>query len=143
MPSSTRARSPVSPFSPLTIRSGTPLLPVVFPLLAKLGPEPLRFLEAALDVALSGDPTDPQNELTAQRKARAAVALLRLGKPEKVWPLFQPARDGRVRSYLSAVTWSNGKRPHRPRVGGTMTDRLTNHASPHFTHCEDVCGAAY
>ena len=40
----------------------------------------------------------------AQRKARAAVALLRLGEPEKVWPLFKQARDGRVRSYL--IHWS-------------------------------------
>ena len=79
-------------------------MPLVFPLLTRLGPDPPRLLEAELDVPAKADPTDPESERTAQRKARAAVALLRLGRPEKVWPLFAKARDGRIRSYL--IHWS-------------------------------------
>ena len=73
---------------------------LIFPLLEKLGPAPLRLLETALELPVSDDPTDPKYELTAQRKARAAVALLRLGQPEKLWPLLGRSRDERVRSYL-------------------------------------------
>jgi formylglycine-generating enzyme required for sulfatase activity/tRNA A-37 threonylcarbamoyl transferase component Bud32 len=39
-------------------------------------------------------------ERLAKRQANAAVALLRLGRPERVWPLFQHRPDPRVRSYL-------------------------------------------
>ena len=77
---------------------------VVFPLLMRLGPAPLGLLEAELDRPMSDDATDPQNELIARHKAVAAVALVRLGRPEKVWPLFRTARDERVRSYL--IHWS-------------------------------------
>jgi len=73
-------------------------------LLARLGPAPLRIFEAQLDLASSDNSTEPQNEVIAQRKARAAIALLQLGRPEKVWSLFKQARDERVRSYL--INWS-------------------------------------
>jgi formylglycine-generating enzyme required for sulfatase activity len=76
---------------------------LVFPLLTRLGAEPRRLLEAELARAVGADPTDPESERTARRKARAAVALLRLGQPEKVWPLFGKTRDGRIRSYL--IQW--------------------------------------
>jgi formylglycine-generating enzyme required for sulfatase activity len=90
--------------TPVLIDGSEEQFAVVFPLLTRLGPAPLRFLEAGLELATSDDPTDPQNELAAQRKARAAIALLRLGYPERVWPLFKQSRDERVRSYL--INWS-------------------------------------
>lgn len=43
---------------------------------------------------------DGSKETLAQRHAIAAVALLRLGQPEKVWPLLAHGPDPRVRSYL-------------------------------------------
>jgi formylglycine-generating enzyme required for sulfatase activity len=39
-------------------------------------------------------------EWLAKRQANAAVALLRLGQPERVWPLLQHRPDPRLRSYL-------------------------------------------
>jgi formylglycine-generating enzyme required for sulfatase activity/protein-S-isoprenylcysteine O-methyltransferase Ste14 len=46
--------------------------------------------------------SDDRREKLAKRQVNAAVALLRLGQPEKVWPLLKraPPDDPRVRSYL-------------------------------------------
>jgi formylglycine-generating enzyme required for sulfatase activity len=49
-----------------------------------------------LDLAAS----DPQREALAKRQANAAVALLRLNQPAKVWPLLKHSPDPRIRSYL-------------------------------------------
>jgi serine/threonine protein kinase/formylglycine-generating enzyme required for sulfatase activity len=43
---------------------------------------------------------EDQKELLAKRQANAAVALLRLGTPERVWPLLKFSPDPRVRSYI-------------------------------------------
>ena len=43
---------------------------------------------------------EEQKELLAMRQANAAGALLRLGTPEKVWPLLTFSPDPRVRSYV-------------------------------------------
>jgi len=44
--------------------------------------------------------SDDHKEKLAKRQANAAVALLRLNQPAKVWPLLQHAPDPRTRSYL-------------------------------------------
>ena len=41
-----------------------------------------------------------QREKLAKRQANAAVALLRMNQPAKVWPLLKHSPDPRVRSYL-------------------------------------------
>jgi len=41
----------------------------------------------------------------AERQARAAVALVRMGKAEEVWPLLRHSADPRLRSYI--VNWLN------------------------------------
>ena len=51
---------------------------------------------------------DPEGDLAAKeelarRKARAAIALLRMGKAERVWPLLRLSRDPRVRSFI--INW--------------------------------------
>jgi serine/threonine protein kinase/formylglycine-generating enzyme required for sulfatase activity len=43
---------------------------------------------------------DPETERPAQRKARAAVALMRLGRAEDVWPLLRHTSNPSVRSYI-------------------------------------------
>jgi formylglycine-generating enzyme required for sulfatase activity len=43
---------------------------------------------------------DEVKERLAKRQANAAVALLRLGRAERVWPLLQHRPDPRLRSYL-------------------------------------------
>lgn len=44
--------------------------------------------------------SDESREKLAKRQANAAVALLRVNQPTKVWPLLQHSSDPRVRSYL-------------------------------------------
>ncbi len=44
--------------------------------------------------------SDEKRERLARRQANAGVALLRMNKSEKVWPLLTHSRDPRVRSYL-------------------------------------------
>ena len=44
--------------------------------------------------------SENQKELLAKRQANAAVALLRLRTPERVWPIFKDSPDPRVRSYV-------------------------------------------
>jgi serine/threonine protein kinase/formylglycine-generating enzyme required for sulfatase activity len=43
---------------------------------------------------------DGGKEKLAKRQANAAVALLRMNQPEKVWPLLKHSPDSRVRSYM-------------------------------------------
>jgi formylglycine-generating enzyme required for sulfatase activity len=43
---------------------------------------------------------DDAKEKLAKRQANAAVALLKMNQPEKVWPLLKHSPDPRVRSYL-------------------------------------------
>ena len=43
---------------------------------------------------------DESKEKLAKRQANAAVALLKMNQPEKVWPLLKHSPDPRVRSYL-------------------------------------------
>src|SRR5207253_4978932 len=50
-------------------------------------------------------------ERLAQRQANAAVALLRLGKPEQVWPILKHSPDPRVRSYLIHYLSPKGAAP--------------------------------
>ena len=49
-----------------------------------------------LTIVEAGD----EKEKLAKRQANAAVALLKMDRPEKVWPLLKHSPDPRVRSYL-------------------------------------------
>ena len=60
-------------------------------------------LEAELARKASPEATADDKDQLAQRQARAAVALLRLGQGEKVWPLLRHSPDPSVRSYI--VNW--------------------------------------
>jgi serine/threonine protein kinase/formylglycine-generating enzyme required for sulfatase activity len=64
------------------------------------GEKGLALLTGEIDKKLPA--TDAKREKLAKRQANAAVALLRLGQPEKVRPLLKrnPPDDPRVRSYL-------------------------------------------
>ena len=60
-------------------------------------------LEAELARKPAPDATADAQDQLAQRQARAAVALVRLGQGEKVWPLLRHSPDPSVRSYI--VNW--------------------------------------
>ncbi len=59
-------------------------------------------LTAVIDTKLPADlpSADDQRETLAKRQANAAVALLRMNQPAKVWVLLKHSSDPRVRSYL-------------------------------------------
>lgn len=50
--------------------------------------------------AVESDAAEDAKEILAKRQANAAVALLRLGEANKVWPLLRHRRDPRLRSYV-------------------------------------------
>ena len=60
-------------------------------------------LESELAKKSSPEAKDAVKDRLAQRQAKAAVALVRLGRPEKVWPLLKHSPDPSVRSYI--VNW--------------------------------------
>ena len=63
----------------------------------------LPLLEAEVAKKASSEAKDAKKDQLAQRQARAAVALLRWGQGEKVWPLLRHSPDPSVRSYI--VNW--------------------------------------
>jgi formylglycine-generating enzyme required for sulfatase activity len=80
----------------------------LFPKLKEREEQGLPVLIAEIDRTLPADAEDAEKETLAKRQANAAVALLRLDQPQKVWPLlgFTPdpaianSQDPRRRSYL-------------------------------------------
>ena len=68
-----------------------------------------------------------KKDVLAERQARAAVALIRLGKAKEVWPLIRHSADPRLRSFL--VNWL---RPLGvdPRTLAAELDRLDPDCKP-------------
>jgi formylglycine-generating enzyme required for sulfatase activity len=60
----------------------------------------LAVLTAEVDRKLPADAKEETKEKLAKRQANAAVVLLRMNQPAKVWPLLRHSPDPRVRSYL-------------------------------------------
>jgi serine/threonine protein kinase/formylglycine-generating enzyme required for sulfatase activity len=77
---------------------------VIYPQLKARGEQGWPLLTGEIDRELpAGLPSsDGKRERLARRQANAAVALLKMNRPEKVWPLLRrtPPDDPRVRSYL-------------------------------------------
>jgi formylglycine-generating enzyme required for sulfatase activity len=77
---------------------------VIYPKVKKQGEQGLVLLTTEIDKQLPADlpSSDARREKLAKRQANAAVALLTMNQPAKVWPLLQrtPPDDPRVRSYL-------------------------------------------
>jgi serine/threonine protein kinase/formylglycine-generating enzyme required for sulfatase activity len=60
-----------------------------------------RLIREALDRAVPPeDAPEPERERLARRRLNLAAALLRLAKPEAVWPLFRSSADPLPRTYL-------------------------------------------
>ena len=75
---------------------------VIYPKFKDRAEQGLPLLTAVIDTKLPADlpSSDDKRETLAKRQANAAVALLRMSQPEKVWPLLKHSPDPRVRSYL-------------------------------------------
>jgi formylglycine-generating enzyme required for sulfatase activity len=81
---------------------------VLFPVVERQAERTLPILQARLDKDDQPSETDPAHveagkDRLAERRARAAIALIRMGKPERVWPLLQHSLDPRLRSFI--VNW--------------------------------------
>lgn len=74
----------------------------LFQVLSTHGHGALPLLLGEIDKTLPADlpSSDGKRETLAKRQVNAAVALLRLNQPAKVWPLLKHSPDPRVRSYL-------------------------------------------
>jgi serine/threonine protein kinase/formylglycine-generating enzyme required for sulfatase activity len=72
---------------------------VVYPKVQAHGQSGRAALEDEVDRKLVDAPEDAR-EQQAKRQAKAAVALLKLKHPDKVWPLLRHSADPRARSYL-------------------------------------------
>jgi formylglycine-generating enzyme required for sulfatase activity len=73
---------------------------VLFPKLKEQREAALAELTSTVERTLSSDAAEEAREKLAKQKANAAVALLKLNQPAKVWPLLKHSPDPRVRSYL-------------------------------------------
>ncbi len=67
----------------------------------------------------------------AERQGRAAVALVRMGKAEEVWPLLRHSADPRLRSFI--VNWLNPLGADPRRIAAEL-DRLNSQTTRHFGH---------
>ena len=68
-----------------------------------------------------------KKDVLAERQARAAVALIRLGKAEEVWPLMRHSADPRLRSFI--VNWLKPLQAD-PRVLAAELERIDPNAKP-------------
>lgn len=73
---------------------------VLYPKFVKQRERGLPVLTGEIDRKLPPEAKDEAKEKLAKRQANAAVALLRMHQPEKVWPLLMHSPDPRGRSYL-------------------------------------------
>jgi serine/threonine protein kinase/formylglycine-generating enzyme required for sulfatase activity len=71
---------------------------VLFPLLARHQDRAVQAVAASLHRAPQDRRKDPNPE--AARRANLAIALLRLGAAERLWPMLKATRDPRCRSFL-------------------------------------------
>src|SRR5262249_1760499 len=69
---------------------------VLYPKLQAHGERGLAVLQSEVDKQLPSDAKNDARERLAKRKANAAVALLLMNQPAKVWPLLKHSPDARV-----------------------------------------------
>jgi len=73
---------------------------LIYPKFSQTGDRGSSILTKEIDRSPLPDSDNDEKERLAKRQANAAVALLKLGQSEKVWPLLKHSPDPRVRSYL-------------------------------------------
>ena len=84
----------------LLIDLGPKSFEVLFPKLAVHGEQAADILVPVIERTLPTGAADAEHDRLAQRKANAAVALVRLGYADKAWPLLRHCADPSHRSYL-------------------------------------------
>jgi formylglycine-generating enzyme required for sulfatase activity len=86
--------------APLLMDADAKQFAVLYPRLQEQGERGRRLLREEVERQLPAEARNEARELLAKRQANAAVALLRLNEPDKVWHLLQHRPDPRTRSYL-------------------------------------------
>ena len=101
----------------------------IYPKLKDRSEQGLPLLTGEINKKLPADlpSSDERREKLAKRRANAAVALLRMSRPETVWPLLKHSPDPRLRSYLI----------HRLSPMGADAEALIKrlHEEPDITIC--------
>ena len=90
----------------------------LFPVAQQQAAGVLPVLQAEIAKSLASvneEGSEEAKDRLAQRQARAAIALVRLGHADEVWPLLRHSADPRLRSFI--VNWLNplGADPKRDR----------------------------
>jgi formylglycine-generating enzyme required for sulfatase activity/tRNA A-37 threonylcarbamoyl transferase component Bud32 len=84
----------------LIVEVGPKPFDVLYPRIAAHGDHAAELLVPVIEQTLSANTPDSEYDRHAQRKANAAIALLRLGHADRVWPLLRHSPDPSHRSYL-------------------------------------------
>jgi formylglycine-generating enzyme required for sulfatase activity len=96
----------------LLMDSGVKAYPAFFPIAQRREAETRPLFQA--EIARKAEPewNEAAKDQLAERQARAAVALVRLGRADEVWPLLRHSTDPRLRSFI--VNWLRplGADPH-------------------------------
>src|SRR5262249_43562481 len=87
----------------LLMDAAPPQFAILFPKAESVAYQALTVLESELVRKSTPEATEDDKDKLTQRQARAGVALVRLGRTEKVWPLLRHSADPRRRSFI--VNW--------------------------------------
>jgi serine/threonine protein kinase len=93
------------PLSDLLMDAEPKAFRALFPMAQSQAGKVVPLLQAELARKSDASADEPAKDRLAERQARAAVALARLGRPEEVWPLLKHSPDPRLRSFI--VHWLN------------------------------------
>ena len=87
--------------------AGPKAYPALFPLVQAREAETVPFFQAEIAASVWHHPVESEEakDRLAERQARAAVALVRLGRANEVWTLLRHSADPRLRSFM--INWLN------------------------------------
>ena len=110
----------------------------LFPVAQQQAAGVLPVLQAEIARSLASvneEGSEEAKDRLAQRQARAAIALVRLGDADQVWPLLRHSADPRLRSFI--VNWLNPLGADPKAIGGRArsavlhpADAVTRHPPP-------------
>jgi len=101
---------------------------ILFPIAQRQSPQFVRLFQAEIAKRAGGpEVSEDVKDQIATRQARAAVALVRLGKAEEVFPLLRHSSDPRLRSFIINLLRPLGA---DPKVLAAGLDRTIPDAKP-------------
>ena len=106
----------------------------LFPVAQRQAAGVLPVLQAEIarsSASVNEEGSEEAKDRLAERQARAAIALVRLGDADLVWPLLRHSADPRLRSFI--VNWLNPLGAD-PKAMVAELDRLSSPADPVTRH---------